>query len=64
MGQPGVPDIIGIFRGRFLGIEVKSKAGRLTTAQKIFIDEINMAGGIAFVARSIDDVAEKLGISI
>ena len=38
---PGVPDIIGILRGRMLGIEVKTKRGKVSEHQQKFIDIIN-----------------------
>lgn len=59
---PGVPDIIGVYKGRFLGIEVKAAGGVLSDHQKNFIDRINAEGGIAFVAKSLDDVIENLGL--
>jgi hypothetical protein len=60
---PGVPDIVGVLKdGRFLGIEVKTEKGVLSDHQSRFIENINAAGGLAFVARSVDDVIEKLGL--
>ena len=59
---PGVPDIIGIYRNRFLGIEIKTAKGRISEHQQRFISAINKEGGIAFVARSVDDVIDKLGL--
>jgi Holliday junction resolvase len=58
----GVPDILGVYQGRFLGIEVKTDNGKVSQEQERFIQNINDAGGIAFVARSIDDVIAKLGL--
>lgn len=52
----GVSDILGCWCGRFFAIEVKSKNGRVTPEQQSFIDDVNAIGGVAFVARSIDDV--------
>lgn len=53
----GTSDVLGILAdGRFLAIEVKSKKGRLTEEQKEFINRINERGGLAFVARSVEDV--------
>jgi hypothetical protein len=53
----GVSDILGILpSGRFLAIEVKSKTGTLSQNQKDFIKNINDNKGLAFMARSIDDV--------
>lgn len=62
MSTPGVPDIIGCFKGRLIGIEIKSEKGVVSEYQKEFIDNINRAGGLAFVARSIEDVIEGLGL--
>lgn len=60
---PGVPDIVGVLKdGRFLGIEVKTENGVLSDHQSRFIQSINDAGGIAFVARSVDDVIQKLDL--
>lgn len=60
---PGVPDIVGIMPdGRFLGIEVKTDRGVVSDHQARFIEGINAAGGLAFVARSVDEVIEKLGL--
>ena len=59
---PGVPDVIGVWKGRLLGIEVKRPGGKLSPAQVAFIDRINAEGGLAFVAFSVDDVMRELGI--
>lgn len=62
-GRKGSSDILGVMRGgRFLAIETKRKGGSYgTTAdQDAFISMINDMGGVAFVARSVNEVAEKL----
>ena len=59
---PGVADIIGCHNGRMFAIEIKTQAGRLTPYQQRFLDRVNAAGGIGFVARSIEDVVEGLGL--
>ena len=57
----GVSDILGCDgNGSFVAIEVKTKKGRLSENQKQFIKEVNENGGIAFVARSVDDVRTRL----
>lgn len=58
----GVSDIIGCIpkTGRYLAIEVKRPGGKPTAEQKQFIDIINEAGGLAFVADSIESVKSKL----
>jgi len=58
----GVSDILGILpNGRLLAIELKSATGRLTPEQKHFLEQVNARGGLAFMARSIDDV--KVGLN-
>lgn len=60
-GFPGLSDIIGQLRdGRFLAIEIKVKRDKLSPEQAAFLDQVNAAGGIAFVARSIEDARENL----
>ena len=59
---PGIPDIVGIWQGKLLGIEVKTAKGVVSDKQALKLREINRHGGLAFVARSIDDVVEALGI--
>lgn len=59
---PGVPDILGVHKGRLIAIELKAPKGTVSPAQQEFIDRINEAGGLAFVARTLDDVIEGLGL--
>lgn len=57
----GQTDIMGVLaNGRILCIEVKSKRGKVSDEQLFFINRINEKGGLAFVARSLDQVKEKL----
>jgi len=62
MSPKGVPDLICCQEGRFVGIEVKTKTGRVSPEQEEFIRRINDAGGLAFVARDLDTVIEMLDI--
>lgn len=55
-GKLGVPDIICVVKGKFIGIEVKDANGRQTEHQKRFQEELEGAGGRYILARSIDDV--------
>ena len=45
--------------GRFLAIEVKSAKGQPTPYQLAFLDLVRRHGGLAFVARSVDDVKAR-----
>ena len=57
----GVSDILGIYKGKFLAIEVKTPKNKTRPAhQKAFISEVNKRGGIAFFATSIEEVKENL----
>lgn len=58
----GVSDLLGLYNGKFLAIEVKRPGTYPTKEQKEFIKKVNKLGGIAFVARSIDDVIENLNM--
>jgi Holliday junction resolvase len=58
----GIADILGCWQGRFVAIEVKAAGGRVSQDQEKFIETVKRHGGIAFVARSIDDVVLGLGI--
>lgn len=56
----GSSDIIGIYQGRFLAVEVKTPKGKLTEAQKNFLNTVNANGGIGFTARRKEDVKKFL----
>lgn len=57
----GMSDIMGILKdGRTLAIECKSPTGKVHAHQHEFLNSISKAGGVAFVARSVDDVITKL----
>lgn len=58
--RKGVPDIIGIIDGRFIGIEVKIGADRQSADQKEIEKEIKESGGVYFIAKSYDDYLEKI----
>jgi len=59
----GISDILGIYRGKPMAIEVKRpKPDKTypTKEQKVFLQVFAEAGGIAFVARSVEDVIKGL----
>lgn len=70
MSSPkGVSDILGILPagigggpGRFLAIEVKTKTGKVSPDQVKFLERVNQFGGLGFVARSVDEVIDTLGV--
>lgn len=67
--RKGVADILGCTtrqittntariyaRGTFFAIEVKSRTGSPSKDQREFLEGVKNAGGIGFIARSLDDV--------
>lgn len=52
----GMPDIVCVIRGRFVGIEVKSQTGRQRPEQRVWQERIANAGGVYVLARSWEDV--------
>lgn len=57
----GLPDIIVIKRGQFIGLEVKTKVGRLSIDHVEFAQRVKEHGAFYHVVRSIDDV-QRLGL--
>jgi hypothetical protein len=58
--EPGVADIIGIYQGKPLAIEIKTSRGKLSEIQADWLGRFAQAGGIVIIARSPEDVAEAL----
>jgi hypothetical protein len=59
--QRGMSDILGMLKGgRLVAIECKSRTGKIQPHQQEFLDLISAGGGLAFVARSFEDVLAKL----
>lgn len=52
----GLPDIICIVNGIYIGLEVKTKIGRLNDNQVDTHRRIIGAGGLVYVVRSLDEV--------
>ena len=61
-GEPGMSDITGqLVDGRRLECEIKASDGTVSAEQQAWIDRVNLYGGVAFAAWSIDDVIRVLG---
>lgn len=60
--KAGVPDILACCNGLFVGIEVKTPRTLHTVSslQAYNLESIIKAGGIAFVASSVEDAENKL----
>lgn len=60
--QAGVPDVICCYRGRFVAVEVKrpETVRNVSRLQAYNLDKITEAGGIGFVAYSVEQVKKVL----
>lgn len=58
----GVPDILACLPpdGRLLAIEVKGPRGKVSPEQEAELTQIAASGGLAIVARSLEEVQEAL----
>ena len=59
-GPVGSGDVIGLYRGKFLSIEVKVGKDRLTEKQIEWMSDVNRRGGVAFLANSMRHVEEVI----
>lgn len=60
IGTKGVLDIAACVKGRFIAVDAKIGRDRLRGDQPKFAAAVERAGGIAFAAWSVDDVATRL----
>lgn len=58
--KAGTPDVLACVNGRFVAIEVKQPGGRVSPLQKAHLKLIRQAGGVAFVAYSLEETKEYL----
>ena len=50
------PDMVGQRFAQFMSIEVKTPKGTVRPEQQVWADNVRKAGGIAVIARSVEDV--------
>lgn len=70
----GIADILGIYRGKFLAIEVKApnwnppqpgtKQYKHFKEQDDFLCQVRTNGGIGFFAQNVDTVVDELGLNV
>jgi hypothetical protein len=56
----GTPDLLGVWNGCALAIEVKVAKGRQSHEQKMFQRAWEARGGLYILARSVDDVLKRI----
>lgn len=54
-GATGSPDIIVVYRGQYIGFEIKDVKGKQSESQVAFQEALEKAGGAYYVIRSIDE---------
>lgn len=55
----GVPDIVAVVKGIYIGLEVKTGRGKQSTEQRRFQEDLEEVGGRYHLVRSLEDI-EKL----
>lgn len=60
LGTGGLPDIVGCYNGRFVGLEVKlpGKEHTLTERQSRILAKITKAGGIGAMVTTVDQAMD------
>ncbi|ANA85741.1 endonuclease [Gordonia phage Cozz] len=56
----GLPDLIGVWHGRFIAVEVKMPGNGPSKIQERVMDRIRQAGGRVVVAHSVPEALEVL----
>ena len=59
--KKGVPDVMVVHEGKFIGLECKQAGKYLSKEQKQFKEECELAGGQYYLVRCVADV-QKVGL--
>lgn len=59
-GRRGSPDIVGVYKGKFIGIEVKTSTGKQSSDQKEAQTKIEESGGVYLLIRGVDELQVAL----
>ena len=60
----GISDMIALKDGRVLFLEVKTERGKQSDNQMQFEHDIEWSGGEYYVVRSVEDMAEIIGVKL
>lgn len=60
MSKAGWPDIIGVYKGYFIGVEVKRPGQKATMLQEFKLNELQSAGAYVCVATSVNEALALL----
>ena len=60
VGNPGGADLIGLYRGRFVAVEIKRPGKKQTPEQLLFASLVRRTGGIYAVIHSVEEATQWL----
>jgi len=60
--KPGIPDVLIVWQGRAIFVEIKRPGGRLSPAQKAMHERITSAGAVVATCFSAEDVERYLSV--
>lgn len=55
VGGKGAADLLGMFNGRFVAVEIKTPIGRQSPEQKLFQQLVEKRGGVYVLLRSVEE---------
>lgn len=58
------PEMVGQKIAMFVGVETKTATGSMRDEQKRWLEFVNQMGGIAIVARNLDEAENKLSVGV
>lgn len=59
-GAVGSPDIVMVINGKYIALEIKTEKGQQSEGQKQFQQELEKAGGIYLLVRSLEQLEYDL----
>lgn len=63
LGVSGIPDFVGIYKGKPFYVEAKAPGGKPTEIQLLRHKEIRAAGGVVIVADSVESLETQMKLS-
>ncbi|HYF35507.1 MAG TPA: hypothetical protein VD994_09480, partial [Prosthecobacter sp.] len=60
--RAGVHDFVMCWKGRFIGIEIKPPKGVLSAEQKVFHEDVTLAGGLSHTVRSLEELRDLFAV--
>ena len=61
--RAGWPDIEIVYKGRIIFIELKTRKGRVSEAQKQCHNDLMLAGAVVKICRSLEEVIQFVGMT-